>query len=200
MTKVVAMCRCGEPLVHTFAFSGAEFYCLSCGSHYGWREPDGKVETPELIAWMKAVEAEFVELGGRDLLGGGLIRRDCETCVRTGQVHLGHATAEERAAHERALGALKLRVRKGALDALTGRLRAIREAVMADADARHIAEGVVEAILEEVVDLADDHPAPEMLGGVRLYGPDDGLPSLTVGELRERLRFTIGEIAARDVA
>ena len=43
----LGMC-CGTPLVATFVFSGAEYYCVRCGSTYGMFDVPRKIETPAL--------------------------------------------------------------------------------------------------------------------------------------------------------
>lgn len=65
----VACCpRCGDPLVSTMAWDRFEFYCLSCGGHFGFLEPDGKPETADLLALTEARREEF-----RELANGALI-------------------------------------------------------------------------------------------------------------------------------
>ena len=60
--------RCAEPLVSTLAWDKAEFYCLSCGGHFGFLDPVGAPETPELLARMEAVRAEFHALAAGALI------------------------------------------------------------------------------------------------------------------------------------
>lgn len=40
--------RDGEPLMSTFEFTGAEFYCQVCGGRFGFLSPTAKEPTPEL--------------------------------------------------------------------------------------------------------------------------------------------------------
>jgi uncharacterized Zn finger protein (UPF0148 family) len=42
--------RDGEPLVSTLEFYKAEFYCVVCGTKYGFLAPVGKAPTSELEA------------------------------------------------------------------------------------------------------------------------------------------------------
>lgn len=100
------MCRCGEPLVSTFAFSKKEFICVRCGSLYELLQPQGADETPELLARMEELRAEWEPIGAA-LLGGGLMLTSCAECSRTGEPHLDHATAAEVAAHEAALARVR---------------------------------------------------------------------------------------------
>lgn len=109
MTPKVAMCTCGEPLVCTFHFRGAELYCLSCGCTYGWFGPEGKDETPELLARMEAIKAEWGPIA-QALLTPGSWRQDCPACGPDNP-HIDHATDDEKAAHEDALAKMQARLR-----------------------------------------------------------------------------------------
>ena len=105
----MALCpACEAPLIATFAFSKAEFYCLECGGHYGWLAPTPGEPSPELDARYEALRSEWEQLGGPNLLGGGAMLKSCATCS-TGEPHLQHATKAEREAHEAALHALAAR-------------------------------------------------------------------------------------------
>lgn len=106
MTRIAMCTACGgEPLVGTFAFSRAEFICLGCGRLYGFLEPAGADETPELLAVMEERKQEWIEHGGA-ILGHGVMLKGCADaggpCVR-GESHILHATPAEKAAHEQAL-------------------------------------------------------------------------------------------------
>lgn len=48
-----------EPLIPTFERSGAEFYCLECGTYYGFLSPKPLEDTPELDARYKELKARF---------------------------------------------------------------------------------------------------------------------------------------------
>lgn len=99
----VAMCReCDEPLVCTFAFTAKEFVCVKCGRLYDWLEPDAADETPELLARVAEVKAEWQPIG-EALIGNGVKLRDCEMCSNGGGQHRDHATTEELVAHDEAL-------------------------------------------------------------------------------------------------
>lgn len=98
----VACCpRCAGdvPLISTFAFYKAEFYCLDCGGRFGFLSPN-RPEHPgaELDARLAAYEAEWEEHAGRKLLGAFWLT-DCERCDGLGEYHPAHATALELAAH-----------------------------------------------------------------------------------------------------
>lgn len=77
------------------------------------------------------------------------------------------------------------------------RLEQIRGVLMREPELREPAEALVQELLVELDGLDDDAPVAE-LGGVRIYGEDDGFPTLTAGEVRERLRWTLAELATRD--
>lgn len=77
---------------------------------------------------------------------------------------------------------------------MTDRLWDIRETVMSHATTRASAAALVEAILGEISDLDADEQAPEWVADVHIQG----LSVMTVGELRDRLRGAIEEIARRD--
>lgn len=63
------MCpRCSEPLVSTLAWDRAEFYCLSCRGNFGFLDPVGAPETPELLAWAEAIRVEFHALAAGALI------------------------------------------------------------------------------------------------------------------------------------
>lgn len=62
------------PLIATFAFRGAEFWCPMCGGKAGWFDPTEEAEaTPELIA-LRKVYRERAEpyLRYRASLSGGV--------------------------------------------------------------------------------------------------------------------------------
>lgn len=100
----------GEPLVPTMVFSQAEFYCLECGSRFGFLAPRAAKQTEELAARYKVLLAEWEEnVGGRLLIAGGW-RDDCEKCRPRGESHVAHAAEEERLAHVAAIEWLDARV------------------------------------------------------------------------------------------
>lgn len=78
------------------------------------------------------------------------------------------------------------------------RAERIREALMSTPELRASSQNVVEAMLEEVADMDEDDLAPGWVqkSAESVYSDHDG--EMTVGELRERLRRTLTEIAVRD--
>ena len=102
MGNRISVCNCGAPLISTFMFSGAEFYCIECGSHFGMFGVERKQETPELKKRLKKNEAKWEKMK-KGLLTGGVMFTWCDTCSKTNEPHLNHATKEEITAHEQAL-------------------------------------------------------------------------------------------------
>jgi hypothetical protein len=79
------------------------------------------------------------------------------------------------------------------------RLERIRETILSGRETRASAQSVVEAMLEEIADLDDDDVAPAWAeNAAEAAIPGYELGEMTAGELRERLRSTLAEIAARD--
>ena len=102
------MC-CGTPLVATFVFSGAEYYCVRCGSTYGMFDVPRKIETPALREERERNSAAFDSVA-KGAIPRNSLRRDCEKCNTPGKhdgYHHQHATSEQAAASEEAYAALK---------------------------------------------------------------------------------------------
>ena len=102
MKHDIAICDCGAPLIYTFAFSGAEYYCIECGSTHGMFEIGRAKNTPKLAQRLKQNEKKF-EVARKGLLSGGVMFRNCKKCDKTNEPHLRHATKKEVAAHEAAI-------------------------------------------------------------------------------------------------
>lgn len=97
-TAPTAMCpRCAVPVVCTFAFRRAEFYCLDCGRCLGWLDPDSAATTPALLADSEARAREFEENAGRHLIVSGSRLDSCEKC-KAGEDHPLHVTEAEKVA------------------------------------------------------------------------------------------------------
>jgi hypothetical protein len=75
-------------------------------------------------------------------------------------------------------------------------LEELRELLMQKPQLRAQSEAVVEEMLAGIADLEDDEPAGDWLTELGC----ERLPifEITIGELRERLRGTLAELAARD--
>lgn len=93
----IATCpKCGTPLVSTLAWRHYEFYCIECGSHWGFLSPVGVPETPESEARLAEVEADW------KVLHAGLSVE-------------GHVRPEQEEAHAAALTRIAARVRSKVL-------------------------------------------------------------------------------------
>jgi len=96
--KEIKVCsNCQFPLLWTFLYQGAEYYCLNCQSSVGMLEAGGDVPvTTELKAKYRVAKDVFGALR-KHLLGGGRFTRDtCKKC-RDGidQYHGSHLTEKE---------------------------------------------------------------------------------------------------------
>lgn len=78
---------------------------------------------------------------------------------------------------------------------------------MGDPGLRARSEALTSSILEDMAELDPDDPAPEWLTDILAQAAEQGgvaardtdrVRTLTVGELRTGLRFTLSEIARRD--
>lgn len=98
----ISVCRCGAPLVYTFAFSGAEYFCVECGRKYGMFDAEQEDATPEIKKRLKRNEKRWVTMR-KGLLSGGAMLRDCDTCSQNNEPHLSHATELEKTAHTKAM-------------------------------------------------------------------------------------------------
>ena len=102
------MC-CGTPLVATLLFSGAEYYCVRCGSTYGLFDVPIKIETPELREENHRNVEAFHSVA-KGAIARNSLHHDCEKCNAPGRpngYHHQHATSEQAAASEEAYAALK---------------------------------------------------------------------------------------------
>lgn len=99
--------NCEQPLLWTFAFSGAERYCLNCGYTAGMLDGSGVVPaTPELFFRYVLINAIwkviYSDIGYMPEVR--FQRSDCDQCrsLPEGdyQGHWGHVTEEEKQFHE----------------------------------------------------------------------------------------------------
>ncbi len=85
--------HCGTPMVPTMMFSGAEFYCISCGSTQGlFGSAPSTPETPELLEESKENQERFKKVAA-DCIPMGCMFPDCEKCKH--EQHLNHAGQED---------------------------------------------------------------------------------------------------------
>jgi hypothetical protein len=104
MTQKIAIC-CNHPLVSTMLFSGAEYFCMKCGTKYGMLEAERVDVTPELAAAKDSIEAHFKELT-QAIVPWKSYRVDCLQCSKpdgTREYHWLHMTPEEKRASNKAV-------------------------------------------------------------------------------------------------
>jgi len=89
MKKEISVCNeCGKPVVWTFAFDGAEYYCLMCGNKTGMM--GGKTDvpwTPELRAWQIVVEKVWKSLRHFHTGSGRYRQNGCKKCISEDHGH-----------------------------------------------------------------------------------------------------------------
>lgn len=89
-----ALCpACHVPLICTFAFPRFEFYCLDCGRHLDWLEPEPG-NAVEHEADYQARLAEWMQHAGAALITPQSKLVGCERCSAGGW-HAEHVTAAE---------------------------------------------------------------------------------------------------------
>jgi len=111
MSKQIRCCTCGNPLISTFIYSGAEYYCIDCGSSYGFFDGYKDVdETQELNKRGEENLKWFLDIR-KDLIGGGMKIRGCKKCDEGGY-HLHHASDDEIKKHKEAEKKLSERINK----------------------------------------------------------------------------------------
>lgn len=84
MTVRMAMCKCGEPLISTHAFCGAEFWCGVCGKQYGFLDAPRKDVQDDMVDRKEELTmqtAEYREAVGTlncaaKKINGALVMRD----------------------------------------------------------------------------------------------------------------------------
>lgn len=103
--SMVAM-HCDRPLVWTFTFSYAEWYCLECGGQFGMFGVVSVPATVELLALREANNAWFEAIAVHIITPRSRMA-DCDLCTRSD--HDTHVTFAQVAAHERAMAALLAR-------------------------------------------------------------------------------------------
>jgi len=101
--ETVAVC-CGTPLIWTFMFSGAEWFCRKCKSNLGMMNAESILATPELLKEKKENNLWFDEIA-KDCVPRGCRFAKCEKCDK-GEYHIFHATLEEKEASKKAYSKL----------------------------------------------------------------------------------------------
>lgn len=96
MEEIMVCNNCDEPLIWTFAFSGCEYYCVSCGYAGGMFGTGHRVEaTPELIATKKTINRKWGQVR-KWLVKSPFYRRGCEKCSKLDEPHGRHLTELEK--------------------------------------------------------------------------------------------------------
>ena len=96
MAKEIMVCNEHEtPLIWTFAFAYAEYFCMA-GNHAGGMLGTGhKVEaTPELLELKALYNRRWGQLK-KHIVAGRFKRRDCEKCEGSTEDHNDHLTDDE---------------------------------------------------------------------------------------------------------
>lgn len=95
-TKEVAVCPyCGEPLLWTFIYSGAEWYCLRCGYSCGMFGEKRAEATPELKMRRVLYKRVFNTIA-KDIIPAGAYYDKCDKCKPGGAWHVAHASNREK--------------------------------------------------------------------------------------------------------
>lgn len=109
MAKEIMICNSHEaPLIWTFTFPGAEYFCMA-GNHAGGMFGAGKrVEaTPELMEQYHLFKRRWGQLS-KHIAIGRFWRKDCAKCdVGNGEYHIQHLTEDEKRRSEMALKKLE---------------------------------------------------------------------------------------------
>ena len=94
--EIAACPECSNPLISTFAFAGAEWFCWECRWRGGVFYEKTINRTPELEKKLRGDKKKFDEVR-HDLWLGGERVRGCEKCESGNERHLHHLTDEEKA-------------------------------------------------------------------------------------------------------
>ena len=92
--QIVVCGRCEEPLVWTFMFDGAEYYCPCCGLTAGafGGETEEVDETPELKRREKIISDYFKKLRD-DIIPARCQYKNCKKCdADRNSYHIDHAS------------------------------------------------------------------------------------------------------------
>ena len=97
--KTIRVCdECGVPMIWTFAFDGAERYCLNCGIKGGMFGTGKDVPvTRELIFQNKIVQALWgIIYKGKGMIPHSSQRTNCKKCSGSHYPHYTHLTKAEK--------------------------------------------------------------------------------------------------------
>ena len=96
MSKDIVVC-CDTPMVWTFAFPGAEWFCRICKGVLPMFNAERVKATPELEE-AKAANAMWFSEVSKDWIPETAFFSDCHKCEKDHEHHIDHATDEEKAA------------------------------------------------------------------------------------------------------
>lgn len=107
MSKQITICNnCGQPLIWTFAFAYAEYFCMN---EFSWSEMLGAGHsvdaTPELLKTQKLYNKRWGQIR-KHLVQSRFYRKDCSKC-EAGETHNLHLTDTEKKKAEWAINKLK---------------------------------------------------------------------------------------------
>lgn len=103
----MAMC-CDLPLISTFLFPKAEWYCTKCHRTYGYLEvPTRAIPTADLMEMAEVLQGTFEQIA-RDCIPPRSRKVGCATCeTNPGRYHEEHATEEALEKSKRAYAMLR---------------------------------------------------------------------------------------------
>jgi ribosomal protein L37AE/L43A len=109
--KIMVCPNCGTPLISTFLFPGAEWFCMKCKAR-GGLIGFGKevVATKELLSVLYPLRKKF-ERHASHIWIGGAFKVGCSKCITQGQYksyHAWHLTPEEKVRQDNSVKALGL--------------------------------------------------------------------------------------------
>lgn len=99
-TRIPWCRRCDLPIIGTFLIAFKEFYCVGCGSSWGYFSEPTIEATPERVAAREELTAKFGEVSKPIIVRHSRVR-DCTRCFgpeARSSDHDEHATEEEWAA------------------------------------------------------------------------------------------------------
>lgn len=108
--KKICVCPvCGNPLIATMAFAGAEWFCWECRWKGGVFHEKTINSAPELEKKLEVDTVKFDEIR-HDLWLGGQRVAGCKKCEKRKELHAHHLTKKEKARCERARGMVGIKV------------------------------------------------------------------------------------------
>ena len=97
--KQIKVCEfCSKPLIWTFLYAGAEYYCLDCSGRWGMLGAGEDVDvTTKLRAESKVYNDVFKSIEKHYFGTGSFTKKNCEKCKSgNDRCHTQHATEYEK--------------------------------------------------------------------------------------------------------